>query len=41
MKLDSKALALAGGIVWGAAIFVATWWVILIGSSGKAMNLPG
>lgn len=41
MKLDSKALALAGGIVWGAAIFVATWWLIIIGSSGKTMNLLG
>ena len=25
MKLNVKALALAGGILWGAAVFVLTW----------------
>lgn len=25
MKLDVKALGLAGGILWGASIFVLTW----------------
>jgi len=29
MKLDVKALALAGGILWGASMFVLTWMGIL------------
>jgi len=35
MKLDIKAFALACSIFWGLAIFLATWWVILLdGASG-------
>lgn len=35
MKLNVKALALAGGILWGACLFLVTWWVILLdGASG-------
>jgi hypothetical protein len=29
MKLNTKAFALAGGIVWGFNWFVLTWWMIL------------
>ncbi len=29
MKLNVKAFALAGGIVWGLNWFVLTWWMIL------------
>ncbi len=28
MKLNVKAFALAGGILWGAGIFLLTWWII-------------
>jgi hypothetical protein len=29
MKLNVKAFALAGGIVWGVNWFALTWWMIL------------
>jgi len=29
MKLNLKAFAMAGGILWGASIFVLTWLAIL------------
>lgn len=29
MKLNVKAFALAGGIVWGFNWFILTWWMIL------------
>lgn len=28
MKLDVKALALAGGMFWGVGLFLVTWWII-------------
>lgn len=28
MKLDVKALALAGGLFWGVGLFLVTWWII-------------
>jgi len=35
MKLDVKAFALACSILWGLALFLVTWWVILLdGASG-------
>ena len=29
MKLNAKAFALAGGILWGVSVFVLTWWVMI------------
>ncbi len=29
MKLNVKAFALACGLLWGASLFLLTWWVIL------------
>ena len=35
MKLDLKALSLACGILWGSALFLVTWWIILLdGATG-------
>ena len=35
MKIDLKAFALACSIFWGAALFLVTWWIILLdGASG-------
>lgn len=35
MKLDVKALALSCGILWGAVVFLVTWWVIVLdGATG-------
>ena len=35
MKLDTKAFALACSILWGSAVFLVTWWVIILdGATG-------
>jgi len=37
MKLNIKALALTGGLVWGVGLFLLTWWVIFFdGATGEA-----
>ena len=41
MKLRPLALGLAGGIVWGASIFVATFWILITGSAGTTIALIG
>jgi len=28
MKLDVKAFALTCGVIWGAGLFLLTWWII-------------
>ena len=30
MKLDVKAFALTCAIVWGAGLFMTTWWIIFL-----------
>ncbi len=36
MKLNVRAFALTGGILWGIAVFLFTWWVIMFeGASGE------
>lgn len=37
MKLNVKALALAVGIVWGLAIFLLTYWLLIFGYEGKTL----
>ena len=37
MKLNVKALGLSIGIVWAAAILLATLWIIVIGGEGKTL----
>lgn len=35
MKLNLRAFALACGILWGVAMFVLTWWIIVLdGTAG-------
>ncbi len=35
MKLNTKALALTSGILWGVGLFISTWWLIFLeGASG-------
>jgi hypothetical protein len=37
MKLNTKAFALACGIVWGLGLFFLTWWIIAFdGATGEA-----
>ncbi len=31
MRLNVKAMALAGGIFCGGGVFILTWWLILLG----------
>ena len=39
MKLNLKAFALAGGILWGASLFVLTWMQILGYGSIEAASM--
>ncbi|MEW6620774.1 MAG: hypothetical protein AB1422_15805 [bacterium] len=44
MKLNKVALGLAGGIVWGLTVFIATIWVLLISpppAGGNHLELLG
>ena len=41
MKLNAKALALTSGILWGLAVFIATIWLMIIGSPGGTISLLG
>jgi hypothetical protein len=41
MRLKPLALGLAGGILWGASVFAATLWILIIGSSGVTLALLG
>ena len=38
MKLNVKALALAAGIVWGAMIFILTFWFLIFGYAGRQLG---
>jgi hypothetical protein len=36
MKINVKALAFACSVLWGSAVFIVTWWVIILdGASGN------
>jgi len=41
MKLNVKAFALTAGILWGAAVFIATVWLLAMGSGGSTISLLG
>jgi len=41
MQLNPKAFALACGILWGAGLFLATLWLMIIGSQGNTIILLG
>jgi hypothetical protein len=41
MRLDVKAFALTSGILWAAAVFLATIWLIVTGSGGETIRLLG
>ena len=38
MKLNTKAMALSVGILWGASLFLATLWLIVTGSAGGTLG---
>ncbi len=37
MKLNVRALALAGGVVWGLAILLLTYWFLIRGYEGHTL----
>ena len=39
MKLNKLAMGLAGGIVWGTTVFIATLWVFIRGSGETLQKL--
>jgi hypothetical protein len=39
MKLNQRAFALSAGIIWGVSVFVATIWLVIIGSAGTTIAL--
>ena len=41
MKLNVRAFAAACAIVWGAALFLAAWWVMLWGAEGESAGFVG
>jgi hypothetical protein len=38
MRLNAKAFALTCGILWGAAIFLATVWLLVFGFEGQLIR---
>ena len=38
MKLNVKAFALTGGILWGGAVWFATVWLLVMGHGGSIMQ---
>ena len=38
MRLNTRAFALTCGIVWGAAVMLATWWLLIFGYQGQVMS---
>lgn len=41
MKINTKALALSIGIIWGLAIFLLTIWFLIMGYSGGLLAKLG
>jgi hypothetical protein len=41
MKLNTKALALSIGIIWGFAIFLLTVWFLIMGHPGNLLSKLG
>ena len=41
MKLNKVAFAFATGIMWGAIVFLATWWIVIRGGTGEIISRLG
>ena len=41
MKLNVKAFALAGGLLWGFILFSITWWIMLFDGATGEVTLLG
>ncbi len=38
MKLNIKSFALTCGILWGLAVLLGTWWLLIWGSPGEIIS---
>jgi hypothetical protein len=38
MRLNTKAFALTCGILWGATVLLATWWLLIFGFKGQLIS---
>ena len=41
MKLNTKAFALACGLVWGIGLMLITWWIMLMDGASGEITLIG
>jgi hypothetical protein len=41
MKFNIKAFALTCGILWGLAVMLATWWLLIFDSAGQTISKLG
>ncbi len=41
MKLNVKAFALTCGILWGLAVLLCTWWLLISGTPGEIISKLG
>jgi hypothetical protein len=39
MGLNTKAFAFTCGILWGATVMLATWWLLIFGFEGQLMRM--
>lgn len=38
MELRKRALGMALGLVWGLAIMLGTWWLLILGARGEIIS---
>lgn len=41
MEIRKRALGIAFGTVWGLAMLVGTWWILLMGARGDIFSKAG
>jgi hypothetical protein len=41
MRLDVKAFAITGGLIWGFGLFFLTWWMMAFEGASHAVTLIG
>ena len=41
MRLDVRAFAIAGGLIWGLGLFFLTWWIIMFDGPSGEVTLIG
>jgi hypothetical protein len=41
MRLDVRAFAIAGGLIWGFGLFFLTWWIMAFEGASHEVTLIG